>query len=100
MEKLIQLLLLLVNKAQFNSESERDDALDLLRALADDLLGAGTSSVPPKPGPTNAPADPAPVVDPGVVAEPVPVEEQTPPPTSPEIAGAAPEESNAFSATE
>lgn len=85
-----ELLLMLVNRTQFNSETDHDHAMDLLREIDGD-------DVPPAPGPTNAPA-PTPDVDPGPVAEPVPPDQQTPPPTSPEVAGAAPEESNAFSA--
>lgn len=82
-----------MNKAQFNSESERDDAIDLLREVADEVGGA--DEIPPPPGAMNAPPE-TPDVDPGPVAEPVPAQEQVPPPTSPEVAGAAPEASNAF----
>ena len=99
MENLIKLLLLIVNKIPFASEADADDALDLLRQAAEELGATGV--VPPKAGPTNAPAVPAPEVEaPGPVAEPVPPEEQTPPPTSPEVAGTAPEEANAFSGTD
>jgi hypothetical protein len=92
MENLIRLLLILTTRAQFNSESERDEALDFLRGFADSVLSE-PSMVPTKPGEMN-PAPPAPDVDPGVMAEPVPPDEQAPPPVSPELAGAT--ESNAF----
>jgi hypothetical protein len=81
----------LTTQTQFNSESEREGAFDLLRAVA---AAEGVEGVvPPAPGAMNAPPVEV-AVDPGVVAEPVPPAEQTPPPTSPEVAGAA--ESNAF----
>jgi hypothetical protein len=85
---LTELLLTLVNRTQFNSETDRDHAMDLLREIDGD-------AVPPAPGPMNEPAA-TPTVDPGPVAEPVPAQEQVPPPTSPEVAGATPEATNAF----
>jgi hypothetical protein len=94
MESLIKLLLLMVNKTAFVSEADHDEAVDLLRAGAEEL--GVEDVVPPPRGPTNAPADQPRPIDPGPVAEPVPPGEQLPPPTSPEVAGAAPEESNAF----
>ena len=95
MENLVRLLLLIVQKIPFVSEADAEDALDLLRQAAEELGATGV--VPPKAGPTNAPTVPPEVEAPGPVAEPVPADEQPPPPTSPEVAGAAPEESNAFS---
>jgi hypothetical protein len=93
MESLIRLLLILTTRAQFNSESDREDAFDLLRAV--EVATSVSGVVPPKPSPTNAPrAEEVAVEPPGPVAEPVPPAEQTPPPTSPEVAGAS--ESNAF----
>jgi hypothetical protein len=86
MENLVKLLLLLVSKATFNSEVEQEDALELVRKVAEEV-GAG-DVVPPKPGPTNAPQATPPVEVPGPVAEPVPAAEQPPPPTSPEVANA------------
>jgi hypothetical protein len=96
MEKLIQLLLNMIQRAQFLTEEAREDELDLLREVeaAYDVSGV----VPPKAGPINAPVEPVaetpPVPDP--VAEPVPADQQPVPPTSPDLAGAAPEETNAF----
>lgn len=87
-----------MHKVPFNSESEHDDAVELVRKVADDV--GAKDIVPPPPGATNAPVAPQPAVEPpGPVAEPVPAQEQVPPPTSPEVAGAAPEEANAFSQT-
>ena len=87
-----ELLLMIVNHITWRSESEQEHALDLLREV-------DSEDVPPPAGPMNAPASPPPSVDPGPVAEPVPNQEQTPPPTSPEVTG-SPEESNAFSTKE
>jgi hypothetical protein len=97
LEHLVTLLLHLVEKVPYLSEVEHDAELDLLRAVESDLGVSGV--VAPKAGPTNAPA-PAPVPPPAPVAEPVPAAEQTPPPVSPEVAGAAPEATNAFSGTD
>jgi hypothetical protein len=95
MEELITLLLHLVQKVPYLSEAEHDLEFDLLRAVESKLGVEGI--VPPKPGPTNQPVTPPPAVEvPGPVAEPVPPEQQTPPVASPEIAGAQPEQSNAF----
>lgn len=71
--------------------------LELLRQVGEDM--GSPDVVPPPPGSMNPPAE-TPTVDPGPVAEPVPANEQPPVPTSPEVAGASPEESNAFSSAE
>ncbi len=91
------MLHLLVTKAAYLSETERDATLELLRGVEADFGVSGV--VPPAPGAMNAPP-PAPVVDPGPVAEPVPPAEQVPPVTSPEVAVADPEATNAFSGTD
>jgi hypothetical protein len=92
MESLIKLLLNLVQKVPYLSEVEHEVELDLLREVEDHLGVAGV--VPPKSGPTNAPIEVPDVPVPGAVAE--PVLDQTPPVTSPEVAGAVPETANAF----
>lgn len=74
------------------SEIEHDAELDLLREVEGDL---GTSGVvPPASADANIPPV-VPAVDPGVVATPVPADEQPPAPTFGAIA--PPEEANAFS---
>lgn len=97
-ENLTTLLLHLVQKAQYLSEVEREDELDLLRAVEADLGVSGV--VPPKAVDTNvAPSIPD-VPVPGPVAQPVPPDAQPPAPTSPEVADQAPEQTNAFSGTD
>lgn len=91
MEALIQLLLTLVEKVPFLSESDKAGAVELVRKFADSV-GQG-DAVPPAPSDQPTP-EPPPVVDPGPTAEPVPPAEQTPPPSSPEVAPDA----NAFAA--
>ena len=91
MEALIQLLLTLINKVQFSSEQEKEDAVDKVRTFAAHVGAA--DEVPPKASDQPTP-EPTPAVDPGVVAEPVPADDQPPPPTSPEVAPDA----NAFAA--
>lgn len=95
MEKLITLLLHLLEKVPYLSEDAHEAELDLLREFESSQGVSGV--VPPKAGPINAPVvpvEPPPV--PGPVAEPIPADQQPPPVTSPEVAGSAPEESNAF----
>lgn len=96
MEELITLLLHLVQKVSYLSELEHDGEMALLRVV-EEKLGVG-GVVPPKTGPTNAPLAEAPAAPevPGPVAEPPPAD-APPPVTSPEIAGAQPEQTNAFS---
>jgi len=100
MEKLITLLLHLVQKVPYLSEVEKEAELDLLRDVEAHLGVAGI--VPPPAGASNAPPAPAPEVPvPGPVAEPAPAdspEAQAPPPVSPDVV-AAPEAANVFSAT-
>lgn len=97
MENLITLLLHLVQKVPYLSEVEHEAELALLRDVEAHLGVTGV--VPPPTGATNPPA-PAAVPDvpvPGPVAAPVPADSaaaQTPPPTSPDVAAAAP--ANAF----
>lgn len=86
-----------MEKAPYLSEEARDAEMDLLRTVEAEMGVADV--VAPKPGPINAPVV-TPVVDPGPVAEPVPANAQPPVPTSPEVAGAAPEATNAFSGTD
>jgi hypothetical protein len=93
MESLIQLLLHLLNKVPYHSEDEQQAELDLLRAFESYVGVSGI--VPPKAGPTNTPAPPPEVPVPGPVADPVPADQQPPPPTFPGVA--PPEDANAFS---
>jgi hypothetical protein len=94
MENLIKILYHLIEKVPYLSEVEHDGELDLLRLIEKDL--GVTGIVPPATGPTNAPVAPVPVVPvPGAVAARA-QNRHFIPPTSPEVAGAAPENTNAF----
>lgn len=94
MDELITLLLHLLEKVPYLNEEAHDAELDLLRVVESKLNVTGV--VPPKAGPINAPVVPVVPPDPGPVAEPVPPALQPLPPTSPELGGQAPEETNAF----
>ena len=85
MDHLIELLMTLIAKAPFPSETEREAAMDNLRGFAETV---GAAEVVPPKAADQAPPAPPPVVDPGPVAEPVPAAEQAPPPVSPEVAQA------------
>ncbi|HUO47994.1 MAG TPA: hypothetical protein VMU09_04090 [Acidimicrobiales bacterium] len=91
MDNLIRLLLEIISRIPWPSESELERIVGLLRDLEAELGLSG--NVPPPPGPTNQPA-PAPAPDPGPVAE-TPVDPGFVPPTSPEVA-VSPEADNAF----
>jgi hypothetical protein len=97
MEELIQLLLNLLRKVPYLSESDFLEEVERLRRI-EMALGNGTNRVvPPAAVDQPGPVAPTTVPVPGPVADPVPPDEQPPVPTSPELADAAPEATNAFS---
>jgi hypothetical protein len=99
MEALIQVLLTLIGKVPWLSEAERDGIIEKVRGLEGALGLSGV--VPPAAVDPNQPAPVPDVAVPGPVAEPVPPDQQPPPPTG--LVGAAtgenevqPETTNAF----
>lgn len=92
MERLIAILLEIVDRIPWPSEADHDRIVGVLREL-EGALGV-SDTVPPAAGPMNAPAAPAPVPDPGPVADTTPPADFVPP-ASPEVPQ-TPEAGNAF----
>jgi hypothetical protein len=100
MDDLIELLLHLVQKVPYLSESDLHADIERLRRFEQSVNNGVSRIVPPAavdlPGPVATPSVPVP----GPVAEPVPANEQTPPPISPDLGVgeiADGENTNAFS---